>query len=69
MLATPRITTNTVVVTSSVPMLNHGSLGPRRSGTEMEKRPGIAATVSGRPADGEEVAGVRDEARPAPPRP
>ena len=45
------ITTSTVVVTSSVPMLNHGSLGPRRSGTEMEKRPAIAPRYP-RPADG-----------------
>ena len=38
-------------------------------GTEIENRPAIAATVTGRPADGEAVAGIGDEARPAPPRP
>ena len=30
-----------VVVTSSVPMRNHGSLALRRSGTENEKRPAM----------------------------
>ena len=41
MLATEPITTSIVVVTSSVPMRNHGSLVPRRSGTENENRPAM----------------------------
>ena len=46
MLTTHVRMTKTVVVTSSVPIRNHGSLGPRRPGTEIEKRPVIAATVT-----------------------
>ncbi len=41
MLATQARTTRTVVVTSSVPMRNHGSLALRRSGTENENRPAM----------------------------
>ena len=35
------MTTSIVVVMSSVPMRNHGSLVPRRSGTENENRPAM----------------------------
>ena len=42
MLATHSSTTRTVVVTSSVPIRNHGSLALRRPGTENEKRPAMA---------------------------
>ena len=38
--ATARMT-RIVVVTSSVPIRNHGSLALRRSGTENEKRPAM----------------------------
>src|SRR5262245_5603195 len=41
MLATHIKMTSTVVVTSSVPTRNHGSLGPRLPGTEIENRPAI----------------------------
>src|SRR5262245_62925293 len=41
MLATHVRMTSTVVVTSSVPIRNHGSLGPRLPGTEIENRPAI----------------------------
>ena len=40
-VATDARTTSMVVVTSSVPMRNHGSLALRRSGTENEKRPAM----------------------------
>ena len=39
--ATDARTTSMVVVTSSVPIRNHGSLALRRSGTENEKRPAM----------------------------
>ena len=39
--ATDASTTSMVVVTSSVPIRNHGSLALRRSGTENEKRPAM----------------------------
>jgi hypothetical protein len=41
MLATHARRTTIVVVTSRVPILNHGSLALRRSGTENEKRPAM----------------------------
>jgi hypothetical protein len=41
-LATEAMTTSIVVVMSSVPMRNHGSLVPRRSGTENENRPAMS---------------------------
>ena len=41
MLATHSRTTRIVVVTSSVPIRNHGSPKFRRSGTENEKRPAM----------------------------
>jgi hypothetical protein len=40
-VATDASTTSIVVLTSSVPMRNHGSLALRRSGTENEKRPAM----------------------------
>ncbi len=42
MLTTHVRMTKTVVVTLRVPIRNHGSLGPRRPGTEIENRPAIA---------------------------
>ena len=41
MLATHRRMTRIVVLTSSVPIRNHGSPALRRSGTENEKRPAM----------------------------
>ena len=41
-LATHAMTTSIVVVMSSVPIRNHGSLVSRRSGTENENRPAMA---------------------------
>ncbi len=42
MPATEPSTTSIVVLTSSVPIRNHGSLALRRPGTENEKRPAMA---------------------------
>ena len=45
------------MVTSSVPIRNHGSLGPRRPGTEIENRPAIARNG---------IADRRSDAAPSP---